>query len=249
MIIDDLKCKAECYYGKTSSRHVLQVLLTDGTSAVVLYRLAKFFQKIGLGVIGWFLLEINKLLHGCVIGRSVEFGKGFVLMHPIGVIINGAVKGGEKVVIESGVVIGASRNGLPVQVPVLGNNIFIGAGAKVLGRIHVGNNVKIGANAVVVKDVPDNVTVAGIPARIISQHHSSPPSASSCQLSAVSKMNGQTADSRQRTAKRKLDDIYPRSFALASIIIVYSYCLYHQVILVVLYRLKKSIWKFFRVYG
>src|SRR5947207_597140 len=50
MIIDDLKFKTECYYGKISSRHVLQVLLTDGTSAVVLYRLAKFFQKIGLGI-------------------------------------------------------------------------------------------------------------------------------------------------------------------------------------------------------
>jgi serine O-acetyltransferase len=183
MIIDDLKFKAECYYGKTSSRHVLQVLLTDGTSAVVLYRLAKFFQKISLGIIGWYLLEINKLLHGCVIGRSAAFGKGLVLMHPIGVIINGAVQGGEKVVIESGVVIGAARNGLPVQAPVLGNNIFIGAGAKVLGGIWVGNNVKIGANAVVVKDVPDNVTVAGVPARIISQPQSSEPSAMDCQLS------------------------------------------------------------------
>jgi serine O-acetyltransferase len=180
MIIDDLKFKAECFYGKTSSRHMLRVLLTDGTPAVVLYRLAKFFQQIGLGMIGWFLFEINKLLHGCVIGRGVEFGKGFVLMHPIGVIINGAVKGGEKVVIESGVVIGASHNGLPVQVPVLGNNIFIGAGAKVLGGIRVGNNVTIGANAVVVKDVSDNVTVAGIPARIISQHHRFQPSASCC---------------------------------------------------------------------
>jgi serine O-acetyltransferase len=183
MIIEDLKFKAECFYGKTSSRHVLQVLLTDGTPAVVLYRLAKFFQKIGLGVIGCCLLEINKLLHGCVIGRSAEFGKGFVLMHPIGVIINGAVKGGEKVVIESGVVIGASRNGWPVQVPVLGNNIFIGSGAKILGGIRVGNNVKIGANAVVVKDVSDNVTVAGIPARVISKHHSSQLPAISCQLS------------------------------------------------------------------
>jgi serine O-acetyltransferase len=159
------------------------VLLTDGTPAVVLYRLAKFFQKIGLGVISWFVLEINKLLHGCVIGRGAEFGKGFVLMHPIGVIINGAVKGGEKVVIESGVVIGSSYNGLPVQVPVLGNNIFIGAGAKIIGGIRVGNNVKIGANAVVVKDVSDNVTVVGIPARIISQHHSPEPSATGFQRS------------------------------------------------------------------
>lgn len=177
MIIDDLKFKAECYYGHKSLGHVLRALLTDGTSAVVLYRLAKFCQKVGLGVISSFLLEVNKLLHGCVIGRGVEFGKGFVLMHPVGVIINGAVRGGEKVVIESGVVIGASRNGWPVQVPVLGNNIFIGAGAKILGRVRIGNNVKIGANAVVVHDVSDNVTVAGIPARIISQHHNSQASA------------------------------------------------------------------------
>jgi serine O-acetyltransferase len=136
-----------------------------------------------LGVIGWFLLEINKLLHGCVIGRGAEFGKGFVLMHPIGVIINGAVKGGEQVVIASGVVIGAARNGWPVQAPVLGNNIFIGSGAKILGGIRIGNNVKIGANAVVVEDVSDNVTVAGIPARIINKHHSSQPSVVNCQLS------------------------------------------------------------------
>ena len=183
MVVDDLKFKAECFYGKTSSHHVLRVLFTDGTPAVVLYRLAKFFQKIGLGVIGWFVLEINKLLYGCVIGRGTEFGRGFVLMHPIGVVINGAVKGGENVVIESGVVIGASRNGWPVQVPILGNNVFIGAGAKILGGIRVGNNVKIGANAVVVKDVSDNVTVAGIPARIISKHHRSQPPAISCQLS------------------------------------------------------------------
>ena len=73
MIIDDLKFKAECFYGETSSRHILRVLLTDGTSAVVLYRMAKCLQRIGLGVIGWFVLEINKLLHGCLIGRGVEW--------------------------------------------------------------------------------------------------------------------------------------------------------------------------------
>ena len=116
--------------------------------------------------------------------RGAEFGKAFVLMPSIGVIINGAMKGGEKIVIESGVVISATRNCLPIQVLVLGNNIVIGTGAKVLGGLRTGNNVKIGANAVVVKDVSDNVTVVCISARITSQHHSSPLSVSSCQLSA-----------------------------------------------------------------
>ena len=88
-------------------------------------------------------------------------------MHPIGVVINGGVKGGKNIIIESSVVIGAARNGLPVEVPVLGNDIFIGAGAKILGGIKIGNNVKIGANAVVVKDVPDGSTVVGIPGRIV----------------------------------------------------------------------------------
>lgn len=167
MIARDLIYKAECFYGKYTLGGFLKVLFTDGTSCMVFYRTARFFQRIKLGVVSWLFLELNKILNGCVIGRSAEFGKGFVIMHGVGVVINSGVRGGENIVIESGVVIGAARNGLPVKVPVLGNNIFIGSGAKVLGGIRVGNNVKIGANAVVVKDVPDNVTVVGVPARIV----------------------------------------------------------------------------------
>ena len=166
-IKNDMKHKASCYTGKTDARGILRVLLSDGTSAVVFYRAARFFSRIGLGPVGWIFNEINKACNGCVIGRGAVFGGGFVLMHPVGVVINSGVKGGKNIVIESGVVIGAARNGLPVEVPELGDNIFIGSGAKVIGGIKIGSNVKIGANAVVVKDVPDNVTVAGIPASIV----------------------------------------------------------------------------------
>ena len=166
-IIADLKQKSRCYFDHDNFSGVLRVALSDGTSANVLYRMAQFFRKIYLSIVSFVLLDINKFLNGCVIGRHAEFGKGFVLMHPVGVVINGGVKGGDNVVIESGVVIGAARNGLPVEVPVIGNNVFIGAGAKVLGGIKIGNNVKIGANAVVVKDVCDGATVVGIPGRII----------------------------------------------------------------------------------
>ena len=167
MIIDDVKYKSECFYGKCGWKEFIKIIFTDGTSCVILYRTARFFRKIGLGMIGWLFLEINKVLNGCVIGRNVEFGKGLVIMHGVGVVINSGARGGKNIVIESGVVIGAVRNGVPVQVPQLGSNIFIGSGAKILGGIKIGNNVKIGANAVVVKDVPDNVTVVGIPARIV----------------------------------------------------------------------------------
>jgi len=167
MILDDLKCKSKCYYEATDYKSIAKVLFSDGSFAVVLYRLARFFIKIRCGFIGCVFLEINKFLNGCVIGRKAYFDRGFVLMHPVGVIINGGVVGGENIVIESGVVIGAARNGMPVEVPQLGNNIFIGAGAKILGGIKIGNNVKIGANAVVLKDVPDGVTVVGIPGRAV----------------------------------------------------------------------------------
>ncbi len=166
-IMADLRYKAECYYGQSSGKSVLKVLFSDGTSAMVLYRIAGFFRRIHLSPIGWLFLELNKFLNGCVIGRNASFEEGFVIMHSQGVVINASVRGGKNIVVESGVVIGAAKNGLPVEVPILKDNIFIGSGAKILGGITVGNNVKIGANAVVVKDVPDGATVVGIPARII----------------------------------------------------------------------------------
>ena len=76
---------------------------------------------------------------------------------------NTGVRGGHNVFIEHQVTIGAEKQ----QAPVLGDNIFIGAGAKILGNVRIGNDVKIGANAVVTKDVPDGATVIGIPARVI----------------------------------------------------------------------------------
>ncbi len=168
-LIEDFKFKSECYFHQSDIKSLIRVFLSDGSSAVVLFRVAEFFRSIKLGFIGWLFLYISKLINGCVIGRNAEFGEGFVLMHPNGVIINGGVKAGKKIVIESGVVIGANRNGLPVKVPVLGDDIFIGAGAKILGDIKIGSNVKIGANSVVVKDVPDGATVVGIPGRVVKQ--------------------------------------------------------------------------------
>lgn len=166
-LFEDLKTKCACYYGDVAPKNLLRVVFTDGTSAVIAYRLSQAMRARGLSALGALVSRLNQLTNGCLIGRHAEFEGGFVLMHPHGVVINGGVKGGRNVVIESGVVVGAARNGLPVEVPQLGDDVFIGAGAKVLGGVRVGNNVRIGANAVVVKDVPDDVTVVGVPARVI----------------------------------------------------------------------------------
>lgn len=108
----------------------------------------------------------NKLLvvfGQCIIGRGADFGDAFVLIHAQGVVINSAVRGGNHVYIEHQVTIGAERG----ESPRLGDRVFIGAGAKVVGAVRVGNNTKVGANAVVTKDVPDGCTAVGIPAKPI----------------------------------------------------------------------------------
>ncbi len=166
-IFSDLKTKNICFYNSYKSEKFLSIALSDGASAVVFYRIQQFFRRIGFGVIGWLFIELNKMINGCVIGAGAQIDEGFAIMHPFGVVINSKVKAGKNLVIESGVVIGAARNGLPIEAPIIGNNVFIGSGAKVLGGIKIGNNVKIGANAVVLHDIPDNATAVGIPAKVI----------------------------------------------------------------------------------
>lgn len=100
------------------------------------------------------------------ISYSAEIGKGTIMPHGgLGVVIHDDVVIGERCRIQAQVVVGG-RNGLQ-GAPKIGNGVVIGVGAKVLGPITIGNNVVIGANAVVVKSVPDNAVVAGVPARIL----------------------------------------------------------------------------------
>lgn len=164
----DLQAKRRLYsqYGDTSS--LLRVMLADGTSAGVLYRLQEAFMRWHLAPLALFVHWFNKVVNGCVIGVNARFGQGFVLIHPVGVVINSAVRGGANVWLESGVVIGDNRGG----VPRLGDDVFVGSGAKIIGGVDVGHRSKIGANAVVLHDVAAGTTVVGIPARPVATGHS-----------------------------------------------------------------------------
>lgn len=166
IILEDMKYKGRRYYGVCSSRDLLRVLRTDGTSAMILYRLSRFFLKYHFGIIAALFRSLNRIMNSCWIGRNANFESGFVIMHPYGIVINSGVRGGKNIVVQSGVVIGAARDGTPADVPILGNNISIGTGAKILGGVKIGDNVKIGANAVIVKDVPDNATAVGVPGKV-----------------------------------------------------------------------------------
>lgn len=169
MIIEDLKYKNYCYYGEYSLKNVWRILRIDGTSAMILFRICHFLVKHHLAFVSHFFRGFNRIANGCWIGRNADFGKGFVIMHSSGIVINSGVKGGENIIIQSGVVIGVAMEGGGgnTKVPTLGSNIYIGAGAKILGGISVGDNVTVGANAVVLRDVPNDATVVGVPAKVI----------------------------------------------------------------------------------
>src|ERR1035437_5148332 len=160
---DDVKAKAEWLYGASDGRNCLKALATDGTLAMLLYRLMQSCQHHRLGPLAMIFNKMNGIFGSCIIGRAAECGPRFVLVHSHGVVINGSVRGGRNVMIEHQVTIGAEQ----LKAPVLGDDIFVGAGAKIIGGVRVGSAVRIGANAVVVKDVPDGATAVGVPARYI----------------------------------------------------------------------------------
>jgi serine O-acetyltransferase len=150
-------------YGGTSWRNIVKTLLTDGTFAMVVYRLMQAAHAWKLAPLAMVFNKTNGIFGGCIIGRGAEFGPGFVLIHSNGVVINGSVRGGSNIKLEHQVTIGAERH----VSPALGDDVFIGAGAKIIGGLRIGSRVRIGANAVVIDDIPDGATAVGIPARVV----------------------------------------------------------------------------------
>jgi serine O-acetyltransferase len=165
LIVEDVRQKALWCYESDRWPARLKALLTDGTAAMLLYRAMQASRRWRLAPLEMIFNKLNAICCQCIIGRGAEFGPGLVLIHAQGVVINGGVQGGSRVLIEHQVTIGAERR----QAPLLGNDIFIGAGAKIIGAVTIGDGAKIGANAVVVHDVPANSTVVGIPARVVRQ--------------------------------------------------------------------------------
>ena len=158
---EDIRAKASWNYQGEGASEMLKALFSDGTLAVILYRLMQASHHAGLVPAEMVFNKMNVVLGQCIIGRGAEFGPGLVLIHSQGVVINGAVHAGQNVHIEHQVTIGAEKG----KSSSLVNNVFIGCGAKIVGPVTVGDGARIGANAVVVHDVPADCTVVGIPAK------------------------------------------------------------------------------------
>ena len=156
------------------------VLLTQGFSAMFQYRVA---HSIYYAKIPWILrkfLQVFMLLWqkwievttGICIPASVTIGHSFYIAHFGAIIMNRHTVVGDNCNISQGVTIGVSGRGDKRGVPVIGNNVYIGVNAVIVGNIKVGNNVLIAANSLVNKDVPDNAVVIGVPAVIVSYNGS-----------------------------------------------------------------------------
>ncbi|MGY5450731.1 serine O-acetyltransferase [Agarivorans sp. MS3-6] len=157
----DFRRKQEIFKQDGAAVSMLRIVMADGSSANIIYRCMRWCATHNLGLLAYFFQWFNKFLNGCVIGSGAEFGPGFVIMHPVGIVINSKVKGDANITLESGVVIGDEKG----KSPRLGSEIFVGAGAKIIGGLTVADKVKIGANAVLTKNAEEGMTMLGIPAK------------------------------------------------------------------------------------
>lgn len=145
------------------------ILLYPGLHALVYYRVAHIFYIMRLFFLARLISQAGRLFTGIEIHPGAKIGKRFFIDHGLGVVIGETAIIGDDVLLYQGSTLGGTGVVGGKRHPTIGNNVVIGAGAKVLGNIVIGDNSYIGANAVVVKDVPPNSTVVGIPGRITKQ--------------------------------------------------------------------------------
>lgn len=145
------------------------ILLYQGLHAVINHRIAHFLYNRRLFLLARLLSQLSRRMTGIEIHPGAKIGKGFFVDHGMGVVIGETAIVGDDVLLYQGVTLGGTGLEKGKRHPTIGDNVVIGAGAKVLGNITVGENSYIGANAVVIKDVPPNSTVVGVPGRITKQ--------------------------------------------------------------------------------
>lgn len=153
-----------------AARSLVEVLLAyPGVHAVLLYRIYHRWWLANQKLAARLLAAFTRWLTNVDIHPGATIGQRFFIDHGAGVVIGETAEIGNDVTLYHGVTLGGTTWNQVKRHPTLGNNVLVGAGAKILGPITLGNNVRVGANSVVVKDVPPCCTVVGIPGRIIQQ--------------------------------------------------------------------------------
>ena len=158
-----------------AAKSILSIILTyPGVKAVFFHQISNFFYKAGFDLIARIISQTVRFFTGIEIHPGAKLGKNLFIDHGMGVVIGETSEVGDNVTIYHAVTLGGSSPSIDSEKqrhekrhPTIGHDVVIGSGAQIIGPVKVGNNSRIAANAVVVKDVPENATMVGIPSRAV----------------------------------------------------------------------------------
>ena len=158
-----------------AAKSVLSIVLTyPGVKAVFFHKFAHLFYVAGFDLIARIIAQTIRFFTGIEIHPGAKIGKNLFIDHGMGVVIGETSEIGDNVTIYHAVTLGGSspsidseRQRYEKRHPTIGDDVVIGSGAQIIGPVNVGNGARIAANAVVVKDVPENTTMVGIPAKAV----------------------------------------------------------------------------------
>lgn len=166
-LLADLKAPLE---RDPAARGWLDVVLSyPGFHAITAHRFIHPLYQAGIPLLPRWLSQVTRFLTGIEIHPAAKIGKGVFIDHGMGVVIGETAEVGDRCTIYQGVTLGGTSLSHGKRHPTLGENVTVGVNAAVLGAITIGANSKIGGGSVVVKDVPPNSTVVGVPARLVMQ--------------------------------------------------------------------------------
>jgi serine O-acetyltransferase len=147
---------------------LVEVLLTyPGLHAIFLHRAANRLHRRGIPVIPRLISHFSRFITGIEIHPGATIGRGLFIDHGMGLVIGETSEIGDGVTLHQGVTLGGTGKERGKRHPTLGNNVYVGVGAKILGAVRIGDDARIGAGAVVLNDVPPNTTAVGVPAKVV----------------------------------------------------------------------------------
>lgn len=187
----------------------LEVILTyAGFHALLAYRISHWLTSHDVPILPRMISQLARWMTGVEIHPSAKIGAGFFIDHGMGVVIGETAEIGDYVTLFQGVTLGGTGKERGKRHPTLGNHVMVGAGAKILGGIKIGDNVKIGANSVVLKNVPADSTVIGVPARVIKSQGERLPDATMDQVDLPDPISDRLIALEQELIelKKKVDD-------------------------------------------
>lgn len=193
-----------------AARSVLEVILCyPGLHAIWLHRVAHWLWNHNLKLLARLISHFSRWFTGIEIHPGAKIGRRFFIDHGMGVVIGETTEIGDDVTIYHQVTLGGTSTKKGKRHPTIGNNVVIGAGAKILGPVKIGDNCKIGANSVVIRDVPPNSTVVGIPGKVVKRDGIKP--------TKVDLEHGKLPDPVMESLKQMLDIIHDLELEVKSL--------------------------------